>query len=540
MMNNGAQDIGEPEFNPILSYKPDFMSSDPEFTFSQPEGEARMVDYFGLMEIPQGTNYTGAREIFERHKADVKHVCVQNLQLISMAETVIFDQQARDAYLDLIALYGKRQCKWIELKVEKNRQQRDAYHKLNEYNLQVQKGVEHDMRRSNGAHDNPSQALITENERISREYEICKQQLQAQTDRCEEYQRVHRADQERILEKKGEVITVINWAWEELQTATRAWLEAIMFEKVAREEFLEALKTRSEPEILHTKAIHKSALKSTECAKEHKDFIFEITLKMTELDRDETKAKIKQAYESLVDSYKLENPLAREREELEESNHKEYYERMKKSIVREEFDRAAELQNWFLGSDIVQDDGSESDSVSMRTETSEKEEKEMELLEKKEAAKAKKEADKKRLARAHVEKKKEKRAAKAEQLRVEAAEKTRKEKERTEKREATKAKKEAEKMLAAKERAEKKAAKTAKTAKTAKKAKKDREEKEKRQTRAASQPVGVRKTRSSSKRLSPGLAKGGVAERLLEAVMEGSGDDEVVVKREPSLSPSSL
>jgi hypothetical protein len=413
------------------------------------------------------------------------------------------------------------------VKVEKDRQLREGYRKLNEYNREVQKGVEYDTRRSNRANDHQNLALITENERISREYEICKQQLKAQTDRCDEYQRVHRADQEGISERKAKIGTAIDWAWDKLDTATKIWLEAIMFEKVARAEFLEALRTSSEPEILHAKAIHKSALKSTKSAQEHKDSIFEITLKMTELHGDEAKAKIESAYENLVRDYTLANPWSREREELEESNHKEYYERMKKTVVREEFDRAAELQNWFLSSDTPQDEDSESDSV--RAEMAEKEKKEMELLEKKEAAKAKKVANKERLAKARAGKK-EKKAAEAERLRVEA-EKARKEKDRIEKREAAKAKKEAEKELAAKERAEKKAAKAAKAAK------KDREEKAKRQTRAASQPVGVRKTRSSSKRPSPSLAQEGVAERVLEAVEEGSDDVEVVIKREPSLSP---
>lgn len=439
------------------------------------------------------------------------------------------------------------------MKIEKDRQQREGNRKLNEYNREVQKGIEHDN------------ALKAENRELN--------------NRCYWYQGFEAANEKEILEEKRKISEAAQWTLQKLEKAVKAWLEAVQFEKVARAEFLEALKAGSEEAILHAKAIHKSSLKSTRSAQEHKDTIYELFFKIGELQSNQTKEGLASIYQTMLNNDNFPSSFSREREELEESNHQEYYQRMKATALKEP-DRAAELQNWFR-----RDRSSSSEcrppipwydpggiSAKMKNE----ERKEMELVEKKEAekereeaAKAKIQTNKERAAKARAENRVKRVAAtEAERLSVEAIEKERKEKERIEKREATKARKAAEKELASKKRAEKKAAKAAKKdqeKKTA--AKKDREEKAKRQTRAASvqsvggrntratsappvagrktraastQPVGVRKTRSSSKRPSPSLAdQERVAEQVLEAVEEGSEDIEVVdvVKREPSLSP---
>lgn len=467
--------------------------------------------------------------------------------------------------------------------ISKNRQQREGQHKLNEYNQKVNQGIEYDTRRSRKEQDRVK-VLIAEKEAYANENEGLR-------NRWVDLQRAYNAN-------KNGIGKAVQLAFDKLEKAVKEWLEAVQFEKVARAEFLEALKAGSEEGILHAKAIHKSALKSTQSTQEHKDSILELFFSIGELGDDLTKDKLRIFYQTMIDKYNFPSALSREREELEESNHQEYYQRMKATIEKEETDRAGELANWHRNNSssswrstppfpFYHDlDSAMFEPGSVRAEMTEEERKEMELVEKteaekekKEAEKAKKEAEKDRSTKARAEKR-GKKAAEAERLRVEAAEKERKEQERIEKREATKARKAAEKELAAKARAEKKAAKAEKkdreeqAAKAEKKdreekaaAKKDREERAKHQTRAASartvrgrvtretltppvearktraasaQPVGVRKTRSNSKRPSPSLAdQEGVAERVLEAVEEESDDIEIVevVKREPCLSP---
>jgi hypothetical protein len=77
-----ALNNNDPELNPILGYKPDFMSSIPEFTFAQPEGDRSVVDFFDLMEIPLGTNIDDAGKIIAERQADVKSFYIQSLQLV--------------------------------------------------------------------------------------------------------------------------------------------------------------------------------------------------------------------------------------------------------------------------------------------------------------------------------------------------------------------------------------------------------------------------------------------------------------------------